>query len=168
MAQCVQPGKGLHRPCADCWPQWEVNSRPGSEAPLDHQHGRIIFHEEPAALYLPEPPEEGLVTLPQHQVCPVHTLQPLHQVQQGPSCSGERAAWAQPPLPTTIQWLSNSYMGCNFDKLVMLRVSLRPQAGTYQQRPRTALQLSNNFNIHPRPLCHWGSKQNILRFHYYS
>lgn len=106
MAQRVQPGQGLCGADPDGGPQRAADGRTGPEAPVDHQHGGVLLHEEPAALHLPEPPEAGVVALPQHQVGPVHPLQPLHQVQQGSTGPGEGAARAEPALPAAVQRLT--------------------------------------------------------------
>lgn len=105
VAQRVQPGQRLCGADPDCGARQAPDGRPGPQAPVDQQHGGLVVHEEPAALHLPEPPQEGVVALPQHQVGPVHALQPLHQVQQSPACSREGAARAQPPLPAAVQRL---------------------------------------------------------------
>lgn len=92
VAQRVQPGQRLCGADFNSGPQRAPHSWPGPETPLDRQHGRVLLHEEPTALYISEPPEAGVITLPQHQVGPVHSLQPLHQIQQSPAGAGEGAA----------------------------------------------------------------------------
>lgn len=66
MAQRVQPGQRLCRADSNRGPQRAAHSWPGPQAPLDRQHGRLLLHEEPAALHISEPLEAGVVTLPQH------------------------------------------------------------------------------------------------------
>lgn len=105
VAQRVQPGQRLCGADPDGGARQASHGRPGPQAPLDHQHGGLLVHEEPAALHLPEPPEEGVVALPQHQVGPVHALQPLHQVQQSQAGAREGAARAEPPLSAAVQRL---------------------------------------------------------------
>ena len=106
LAQRVQPGQGLHRPPAHGGPQRQDDSPSGPEAPLGGQHGGLLLHEEPAPFHLPEPSQESLLPLPEHQVGAVHALQPLHQVQQVAPGSGTGAARAQPALPAAIHGLS--------------------------------------------------------------
>lgn len=105
VAQRVQPGQRLCGADSNGGPQRAAHSRPGPQAPLDRQHGRLLLHEEPSALYISEPPEAGVLTLPQHQVSPVHSLQPLHQIQQSPAGAREGAARAESPLSAAVQWL---------------------------------------------------------------
>lgn len=105
VAQRVQPGQRLCGADPDGGARQASLGRPGPQAPLDHQHGGLLVYEEPAALHLPEPPEEGVVALPQHQVGPVHALQPLHQVQQSQAGAREGAARAEPPLSAAVQRL---------------------------------------------------------------
>lgn len=105
MAQRVQPGQRLCGADPDGGARQASDGRPGPQAPVDHQHGGFVIHEEPAALHLPESPQEGVVALPQYQVGPVHALQPLHQVQQSQEGAREGAARAQPSLPAAVQRL---------------------------------------------------------------
>lgn len=105
VAQRVQPGQRLCWADSDGGPQQASHSRPGPQASLDHQHGGVLLYEEPTALYISEPPEESVVTLPQHQVGPVHALQPLHQIQQSQAGAREGAAWAEPSVSAAVQWL---------------------------------------------------------------
>lgn len=70
------------------------------------EHGSLFIYEESAPLYLPEPPQTRLLTLPEHQICPVHTFQPLYTLQQVTPCTGAGVARAQPALPAAVQWLS--------------------------------------------------------------
>lgn len=108
MAQRVQPGQGLRGKDSDGGPQRATHGRPGPQASLDHQHGCVVFHEEPPTLYIPEPPEEGVLPLPQHQVGPVHSLQPLHQIQQGSTGEREGAAGVEPSISAAVQRLSQT------------------------------------------------------------
>lgn len=105
MAQRVQPGQRLCGADSHGGPQRASHSRPGPQAPVDSQHGRLLLHEEPTALHISEPPEAGVLTLPQHQVGPVHPLQPFHQIQQSPAGAREGAARAEPSLSAAVQWL---------------------------------------------------------------
>lgn len=105
MAQCVQPCQRLCRACSDSGSQWATYRRSGPQAPLDRQHGSLVVHEEPAALHISQPPEACVLTLPQHQVIPVHALQPLNQIQQGSAGEREGAARAEPALSAAVRWL---------------------------------------------------------------
>lgn len=71
------------------------------------EHGSLFVHEESPSLHLPEPPQTRFLTLPEHQVCPVHTFQPLDTLQQVTPCAGTGATRAQPALPAAVQWLSH-------------------------------------------------------------
>lgn len=92
MAQCVQPSQRLCGAHSNSGPKRAAHSWPSPETPMDCQHGCFLLHEEPAALHISEPPEEGVLTLPQHQIGSVHSLQSLHQIQQSPAGAGEGAA----------------------------------------------------------------------------
>lgn len=70
------------------------------------EHGSFFVHEESAPLHLPEPPQTRLLTLPEHQICPIYTFQPLYTLQQVTPSAGAGAAGAQPALPAAVQWLS--------------------------------------------------------------
>lgn len=105
MAQRVQPGQRLCRADSNRGPQRAAHSWPGPQAPLDRQHGRLLLHEEPAALHISEPLEAGVVTLPQHQVGPVYSLKPLHQIQQSTAGAREGAARAEPSISAAVQRL---------------------------------------------------------------
>lgn len=70
------------------------------------EHGSLFVHEESSPLHLPEPSQTCLLTLPEHQICPVYTFQPLYTFQQVTSCAGAGATGAQPALPAAVQWLS--------------------------------------------------------------
>lgn len=85
VAQRVQPGQRLCGADSNGGSQRAVDGWPGPQAPLDRQYGRLFLHEEPTTLYISEPPETGILSLPQHQVGPVHALKPLNQIQQSPA-----------------------------------------------------------------------------------
>lgn len=70
------------------------------------EHGSLFIHEESAPLHLPEPPQTCFLTLPEHQISPVHAFQPLYTLQQVAPRAGAGTAGAQPALPAAVQWLS--------------------------------------------------------------
>lgn len=63
MAQRVQLGQRLRGTHPDRGPQRAADGGPGTQTPMDCQHGGVLVHEEPAALHFPEPPEEGIIAL---------------------------------------------------------------------------------------------------------
>lgn len=71
------------------------------------EHGSLFIHEESAPLHLPESPQTCFLTLPEHQIGPVHAFQPLYTFQQVTPSAGAGTAGAQPALPAAVQWLSH-------------------------------------------------------------